>query len=60
MPHGIVLGPLLFSIYLNKITCLLNGKEVYCHADDTVVVVVDDNWEAVDENTDHMMSPVKI
>lgn len=44
MPQGTVLGPILFSIYVNGPTKLLDEGEVVCYADDTVILIGRDSW----------------
>ncbi len=37
MPQGLVLGPLLFTIYINNIDQNVNKTNVHYYADDTVI-----------------------
>ena len=41
VPHGSVLGPLLFDIYINDIFLLMNGTEICNYADDTTLYSTD-------------------
>lgn len=59
VPQGSILGPTLFTIYLNDIHDLsLPNAEVICYADDTVVLFTGKNWNSTKESAERGMSYV--
>nr|CAH7738545.1 unnamed protein product [Callosobruchus chinensis] len=47
VPQGSVLGPLLFTLYMNDIFSLQCSGKVVSFADDTAIVYTADTWEAL-------------
>lgn len=46
VPQGSILGPTLFSVYMNDVLELsIPGADVICYADDTVVIFRDTSWD---------------
>lgn len=58
IPQGTVLGPTLFSIYINELLFLKTEAKIIAYADDTVLLVEDDCWEAVFEKASLEFSKV--
>lgn len=55
VPQGTVLGPLLFSIYLNNLLNLNTTGTIISFADDTVIVYEDNNWHDLKEKVESDM-----
>lgn len=47
VPQGSILGPLLFLIFFNDITDVIENANIIKHADDTVFYVADKNLEII-------------
>ena len=49
VPHGSLLGPRLYTIYVNDFSSSIKSGEVYIYADDTTAFVIGDNTHQVTE-----------
>ena len=54
MPHGSILGPLLFVLLINDIDSQLKHCSILLYSDDTVIFTADKNCKVIEErlNTD--------
>ncbi len=50
VPQGSVLGPVLFTIYINEIVSLLTGCHAHLFADDTILYSIADTPQAATDN----------
>lgn len=55
LPHGTILGPIMFNLYVNEIAQLKQTRKLFQFADDTVAVYAHENYEvAVGEVQEHI------
>lgn len=59
VPQGTVLGPILFTIYVNSLAEMATEGQIVCFADDTVLLVSDQTWQETFDRAERAMMKVK-
>lgn len=59
VPQGTVLGPLLFTLYINDIFMLNSRGRIISYADDTAVIYSDNSWEGLHQMVSQDFSLIK-
>lgn len=55
VPQGSILGPILFSLYINDLKNISQSNEIILFADDTSIFCTADNYTDLEQNAKHIL-----